>query len=212
MENYRYPLADAATSYSAQLSNDHNTCATSARSQLKDLFSSFWALIGGLYGILIYITFLTVVPPGARFNLFQVKVSRTVAGFLLTSVMRLFYKRIPGNRSVPFITSIILINSFLFGSLWPFGEAIGLWLMNPQKFGFDLNWARYPIEVLDYSTTLIGWSALYFGIKYWQQWQAERDRTLQAEALANHAQLNMLRYQLNPHFLFMPQFDPCLDR
>jgi LytS/YehU family sensor histidine kinase len=56
--------------------------------------------------------------------------------------------------------------------------------------------------VLDYSFTLIGWSALYFGIKYWRQWQSEHERTLQAEALANHAQLDMLRYQLNPHFLF----------
>jgi LytS/YehU family sensor histidine kinase len=71
--------------------------------------------------------------------------------------------------------------------------------MNRQPFGFS---ARYPVEVLDYSFTLIGWSALYFGIKYWRQWQSEHERTLQAEALANHAQLDMLRYQLNPHFLF----------
>ena len=74
--------------------------------------------------------------------------------------------------------------------------------MNRQEFSLSVNWARYPIEVLDYSFTLAGWSALYFGIKYWRQWQSEHERTLQAEALANHAQLDMLRYQLNPHFLF----------
>ncbi len=173
--------------------------------KLKNPLSSFWVLqfFGwALYGVLIYVTFLTVVPPSGRFNLLQVKVSRTVAGFLLTCLMRLVYKHVAGNRSVPFIALLILISSFLFGSLWPFGEGIGLWLMNRQKFGFDLNWAMYPVEVLDYSFTLIGWSALYFGIKYWQQWQAERERTLRAEALANHAQLDMLRYQLNPHFLF----------
>jgi len=186
------------------MTETHDVLPGPAR-KLKELFSSFWALqlVGWtLYGILIYVTFLTVVPPSGRFSLLQVKISRTVAGFLLTSVMRLFYRQIPGNRPVSFIAPIILIGSFMFGSLWPFGETIGLWLMNPRKFGFEIDWTRYPVEVLDYSFTLIGWSALYFGIKYWQQWQAERERSLQAQALANHAQLNMLRYQLNPHFLF----------
>jgi hypothetical protein len=171
--------------------------------KLKAPLSSFWVLqlIGwALYGVLIYVTFLTVVPPGGRFGLLQVKISRTVAGFLLTSLMRPIYKHIGSARSVPFIALLILMTSFVFGSLWPFGEQTGLWLMNREVFGFSVNWARYPVEVLDYSFTLVGWSALYFGIKYWQQWQSEHERTLQAEALANHAQLDMLRYQLNPHF------------
>jgi two-component system, LytTR family, sensor kinase len=172
--------------------------------KFKDALSSFWVLqlIGwALYGVLIYITFLTVVPPNARFNLLLVKISRTVTGFVLTSVMRPIYKA-AGGRSVPFIALLIVLTSFLFGSLWPFGELTGLWLMKPKVFGFKINWAGYPVEVLDYSITLVGWSALYFGIKYWRKWQAEHERTLKAEALANHAQLDMLRYQLNPHFLF----------
>lgn len=171
----------------------------------KNRLSSFWALqLAGwaLYGVMIYITFLTVVPPSGRLNLLQVKVSRTVAGFLLTSAMRLVYKRVAGNHSFPFLAALVVTTSMLFGCLWPFGERLGLWLMDGERFGFAMNWARYPVEVLDYTTTLIGWSAFYFGIKNWRQWQAERERTLRAEALANQAQLDMLRYQLNPHFLF----------
>jgi two-component system, LytTR family, sensor kinase len=42
----------------------------------------------------------------------------------------------------------------------------------------------------------------YFGIKFWKDWNAEHDRAEKASLLAQSAQLQMLRYQLNPHFLF----------
>jgi two-component system LytT family sensor kinase len=60
------------------------------------------------------------------------------------------------------------------------------------------------------------WVAFYHGIKYYQLLQSEHRsllkltsdkqreqlRRLQAETVAREAQLKMLRYQLNPHFLF----------
>jgi LytS/YehU family sensor histidine kinase len=46
------------------------------------------------------------------------------------------------------------------------------------------------------------WGALYFGIKFWRDWIDERERAENAEKEAEQAQLQMLRYQLNPHFLF----------
>jgi LytS/YehU family sensor histidine kinase len=46
------------------------------------------------------------------------------------------------------------------------------------------------------------WSLLYFGIKYWNQSVYEHERAEKATILAQSAQLQMLRYQLNPHFLF----------
>ncbi len=49
---------------------------------------------------------------------------------------------------------------------------------------------------------MICWSAAYFAIKYYQQMLAERERALKADSMAQSAQLKMLRYQLNPHFLF----------
>ncbi|NHO67531.1 histidine kinase [Aestuariicella hydrocarbonica] len=60
------------------------------------------------------------------------------------------------------------------------------------------------------------WSALYYGLSYYNQVQFEQERSrqaeqetqqehlkrLEAETVAREAQLKMLRYQLNPHFLF----------
>lgn len=45
-------------------------------------------------------------------------------------------------------------------------------------------------------------SLLYFTISHWLELEDQRQRTLRATALAHQAQLQMLRYQLNPHFLF----------
>ncbi len=61
-----------------------------------------------------------------------------------------------------------------------------------------------------------GWAAFYHGIRYYQLMEGERTRAQRAErqareakvrelesaAVAKEAQLRMLRYQLNPHFLF----------
>ncbi len=49
---------------------------------------------------------------------------------------------------------------------------------------------------------VLSWAGLYFGIKYYQALIDEKEKTLKATSLAHVAQLKMLRYQLNPHFLF----------
>jgi two-component sensor histidine kinase len=51
-------------------------------------------------------------------------------------------------------------------------------------------------------TVLLAWSVLYFLIKYYQLFQEVQRRALKSAAMAHEAQLKMLRYQLNPHFLF----------
>jgi len=47
-----------------------------------------------------------------------------------------------------------------------------------------------------------GWSGSYFVIKFWKDWKLQEEMTEKANVLAQKAQLQMLRYQLNPHFLF----------
>lgn len=49
---------------------------------------------------------------------------------------------------------------------------------------------------------MLCWTALYFGIKYYESARLQREAALKAENLAREATLKALRYQLNPHFLF----------
>ncbi len=50
--------------------------------------------------------------------------------------------------------------------------------------------------------TLALFSLLYVAIDHWLQLREQREKAREATALAHQAQLQMLRYQLNPHFLF----------
>jgi two-component system, LytTR family, sensor kinase len=49
---------------------------------------------------------------------------------------------------------------------------------------------------------LLSWTALWFGIKTMRAYEQAQRQAAEAISQANAAQLKMLRYQLNPHFLF----------
>lgn len=172
---------------------------------------SFWKiqLIGWfVYLIAIYITFLTVVPPENYLSLFYVKAFRALTGFCLTCVLRQIYLRFASNFAIQSIVILVVVCAVIFGCAWAAIE-IGYYFLTLPKYNFAADANRVPSYALDYAMTLTGWSALYFGIKHWRAWQAERENNvlerenaLAAVSLANQAQLEMLRYQLNPHFLF----------
>ncbi len=89
------------------------------------------------------------------------------------------------------LVSQILFRAFDFG---PYPKNMALPFYLSATFVYTLSHHK-PFLFLS-------WSALYFGIKYWQDRQRQEARALRADALATEAELRTLRYQLNPHFLF----------
>src|SRR5690606_33536869 len=94
-----------------------------------------------------------------------------------------------------------------------FGSLIASYLWRPIKdlitsteFGAVVDLAGYGygnFSMVPFTfSLLVAWSVLYFLIKYYQLFKLEKEKSLRSEALAHEAQLRMLRYQLNPHFLF----------
>ncbi|RDZ27449.1 sensor histidine kinase [Lysobacter silvisoli] len=65
-----------------------------------------------------------------------------------------------------------------------------------------MNNAAYIAYSLSYIYVVLAWVGLYMGVKYYHQLQDETRRALASRTMAHQAQLKMLRYQLNPHFLF----------
>ncbi len=122
-----------------------------------------------------------------------------VSGFLLSLGLRMIYRRL---WQKPLVVTIVgaMLSCYLFALLWRV-------IINRAYVVFiDPEWVYSAFKIFEgviYSTyILLCWSALYFGVKYYELLQQQRDATLRAATLAQEAQLKMLRYQLNPHFLF----------
>lgn len=173
--------------------------------KLSNHFPSFWKiqLTGWIvYFVAIYITFLTVAQPANFLNLFFLKGFRALTGFFLTSVfLRPIYRRFGNRLSIGWLVLLVMICATVLGAAWTAIESVYVYLTN-AAFNTNNYLARSPRIALDYAMTLTAWSSLYLGVKNWRSWQEERENALQSSALADKAQLEMLRYQLNPHFLF----------
>jgi signal transduction histidine kinase len=171
----------------------------------KNELPSFWTiqLIGWIvYFGVIYVTFLTIAQPENFLNLFYLKGFRALTGFFLTSlVLRPVYKSFGIGLSIFKVVLLVLVSSVVFGTVWTAIESVYFYLTG-TAFNTTNYLARSPRIALDYGMTLTAWSALYLVVKNWFSWQKEREKALQSLAFANQAQLQMLRYQLNPHFLF----------
>jgi two-component system, LytTR family, sensor kinase len=58
------------------------------------------------------------------------------------------------------------------------------------------------ISSLFYLIPVLAFTGMYYAIIHWLNFKIQKEKALIATNLANEAQLQMLRYQINPHFLF----------
>ncbi len=122
------------------------------------------------------------------------------SGFLLSAPLRYVYRWLWTKPPLVIIPSVML-------AAW-FTALAWRVVINSSYARFVEDWmAKEPWYsifggALSSTYLLLCWSGLYFGIKYYETLQTQREETLRASALAQEAQVKMLRYQLNPHFLF----------
>jgi signal transduction histidine kinase len=173
---------------------------------LKNRTALFWTLhIGGwlAYAVSQYLGTLLYEAKYERMTGYlTVIIIATVSGFLLSLELRYIYRRL-WTRSPRVIIVGALLSCYLFALVWRV-------IINSAYLQFtndSMEWEmKSTLEFFGnamHSTyLLLCWTGIYFGIKYYESLQLQREATLRAAALAQEAQLKMLRYQLNPHFLF----------
>ena len=123
----------------------------------------------------------------------------TITGFSISLILAVIYNRLIGQR--PFITWGVTALVLPFAvALYAFMDGWVIALYRPDS---DASFAQLFIGVAYYDATLLGaWSALYYAINFFLRIEEQNDQLLRLENQATQAQLAMLRYQLNPHFLF----------
>ncbi|MBI1392084.1 MAG: sensor histidine kinase [Alphaproteobacteria bacterium] len=174
----------------------------------------FWLLqCGGWCGYFVFhVVLVSSLVSGTLMSAEAIafSLSSSLIGFLTTTivlrpVLRFARRQQPGSLlTVAFSGTLALcvamagVKALIFMQI--FGDA---WIQNRiEQLGTD-NFLMLLVPDLMPNLFLLGsWGGFYFGFNYYLTLRDESERAIRSARLAEQAQLKMLRYQLNPHFLF----------
>lgn len=173
---------------------------------LKDKRHLFWTLqFAGWSGwaMSFYLGVIMWGKPPANY-LWYLPLIATI-GMLLSLVLRSIY-RYMWDMELPRRIIAIVAGSYGAGLVWMAIRGTIFYNMFPaERKASEMDgmpFLSYFDGAVSAFWVMLVWSALYFGIKNYMFAQEEKERVLKALSMAHEAQLKMLRYQLNPHFLF----------
>jgi hypothetical protein len=133
-------------------------------------------------------------------------------GFLLSLLLSLVYDRLGvGSASFGRALAISVAASYAAGAIWTvayyyyrhYGANFihAIITGDPSSLSFRHGWILDG-ALINGSLPLFGWSLVRLGLQYNTALREQREQALRATAAARDARLQMLAYQLNPHFLF----------
>lgn len=160
---------------------------------------AFWNLQLAGWGGAFLLRAITAFANGQPWDFIVILLIQVVTGFSLSLILSVIYRQLITRRALVTwgVTALALATA---AAVHAFIDGWVLDLARPQNEG---NFVRLFIGVYFYDLTVLGaWSALYYAINFFLQVEEQADRLERLEAQATSAQLAMLRYQLNPHFLF----------
>ena len=161
---------------------------------------AFWILQMAGWGGYFLLRTVVAVANDQPMDLLAVLLVTTVTGFSITMILSVVYRQLIdrqpfatwGGSLVALIAAVIVYASI---DAW----LQGLYYGTSRETSF----AQRFIGLSFIPVTLLGaWSALYYAINFFLRVEMQADRLERLEAQTTAAQLAMLRYQLNPHFLF----------
>jgi len=172
----------------------------------------FWVLqcAGWIGFFFLHVTSVSTFVAGRSADSLLYSVASSLIGFLTTTILaRPIYRF--ARRQGPALLLLLAITGTIL-------MAFGMSAMKAQTFGIlfgnawmdtrgaafgTTNYLLLIIPDLPVNLFLLGsWAGFYFGINYYLNLRNEMERAVLSARLADQAQLKMLRYQLNPHFLF----------
>ena len=160
---------------------------------------AFWNLQALGWGGVFIFRGVSGITGGQDLSFFVIPLIESLAGFFISLILSVAYRQTNaekpllswGINALSLIAAVMVLTTIV---------ASVLDIARPDN---ETGLTQLIIGYLIFPSTLLGaWSALYFAINFFLQVEEQSDQLERLEAQATSAQLAMLRYQLNPHFLF----------
>ncbi|MFK4004646.1 sensor histidine kinase [Qipengyuania sp. NPDC077563] len=165
----------------------------------SDKNRAFWTLQIAGWGGAFLLRAITSLVSGQDVSFIINLAIEGITGFSISLILSVVYHRVISDKPLIVWTSMLLV---LIAGVGIFTFIIA-WVTSLTRASFDGDFVSLFIGLFIWPLALLGaWSALYFAINYFLKVEEQADRLERLEAQATSAQLAMLRYQLNPHFLF----------
>ncbi len=160
---------------------------------------AFWNLQFAGWGGAMMLRSVQGLANGQGLGLLMIVFIATVTAFSLSLLLSVIYRHLIGRPPLVTwgFTTLALAAAVCIEVL------IEAWVAGLYYSDRETTLAQLFFLYLSVELPLLGaWTGLYYAINYFLQLEAQADRLERLEAQATSAQLAMLRYQLNPHFLF----------
>jgi sensor histidine kinase YesM len=160
---------------------------------------AFWALQSAGWSFYLLLRLASGIGNGATLSFVIPVIVSAAAGYSITLVMGAVFRLLIRKRAV-----IIWIGSSIVVMIAvALYSVIDAWMFTLMaREGATFSGALFIGSVMINALLLGGWAALYYMINFYLLLEAQKDQMAMLGNQATSAQLAMLRYQLNPHFLF----------
>ena len=164
----------------------------------KDKNRAFWRLQMLGWGGAFMLRSVSGIVAGSELTFFALLLIEAIIGFSISTILSVVYNSLIKRNPLTTwgLTSIVLAVSvaiYAFLQTW----------MRQLTLAESADFTQLLIIYAIFPLTFLGaWSALYYAINFFLQVEEQTDRLVRLRTQATAAQLAMLRYQLNPHFLF----------
>jgi two-component system, LytTR family, sensor kinase len=160
---------------------------------------AFWRLQAVGWGGAMLLRAMSSLANAQSLSFLVLVLIATITGFSISLILAVIYRQLIAQRPLVTWGVTALVLPFAVG----LNAFIDAWVISLYRAESDASFAQLFIGVFYIDATLlVSWSALYYAINFFLQVEEQNDQLVRLENQATSAQLAMLRYQLNPHFLF----------
>ncbi len=160
---------------------------------------AFWTLQAVGWGGYLLLRSVSSLSNGFRLELIIPVIVEAIVGYCITMLLSAcygYYRHVPRIAGVPLAVATLVVATILYATI----NAFSFSFLKTGTAGVTVTLVAGSL-FLNF-VVLAGWSALYVAINFFLVLENQIDEMRALELQASSAQLAMLRYQLNPHFLF----------